>query len=184
MVPESIAAVIVGGAFVAGVAVTGLWVASPSLPASTRRRRGQTQPVAEFVEDETADDGWHEDDDDPVVPTDAPLTGYQRWHNGVDAAVAMRARRRVMSGEAARLRVSAREIAVNAPGLFAAAYGPTEEIRQVFAEITADAGPSIYDELAGEYWARKDPAARHVLRVAAAAKSRPELRVLSAGGGR
>ena len=79
MVSEITVAVLAGGAFVAGVAVTGLWVASPSLPARTRRR-GQTQATdLDYAVDDPADGGWHEDDEDQVVPTDAPFTGYQRF---------------------------------------------------------------------------------------------------------
>lgn len=165
-----------------------------------RRRRGMRHraPEPEYV-DEPADDGWYEDDEDPAVPADAEkLAGRQRWGNGgTDHALAMRASQWTLADETALLTDLAVELNPgDAPGAgHHVSLAMDDRIQAILdqarwgllhgGELTEELTRTRVGMPTGQYpvVARTEAAAR-MMRVAAAAMARPELRVLNAGGGR
>ncbi len=145
------------------------------------------------------DDGWYEDDEDQVpAPTDAPLSGRQRWGNGgTDHAVAMRASQWTLADETAILTDLAGQLAPgDAPGaehhISPAMDTHVQEILNKArwgllhgGELTAELTRTRVGMPTGQYpMVARTEAAERMMRVAAAAMARPELRELYAGGGR
>lgn len=89
--------------------------------------------------DESADDGWYDDDDDTYPHADQPIN-RQRFEWRSDPAASMRAERRIWGDEGLALRTAVADLRASTPrtGHLAAIYGEPEPEHFASAHITPE----------------------------------------------